>query len=176
MFQVNYFDLFELPERFQICERTLKTRYHNLQKIYHPDRLHLRTSENIQSACEKSAYINIAYKTLSNPLLRAIYCLKLKGYEWKDDRNVTLSSSFLMEQMSLREAIAELKEAPSETELMALKKTVSTHINELTLAFQHFLEVVPIPYEDASLCIQKMQFFSKLSSEIETLETAVWAY
>lgn len=65
---LNYFDLFNLPQRYALDENELTVRYLSKQKKAHS------AGDNVSSSV-----LNIAYSTLKNPLQRAEYLLSLQG-------------------------------------------------------------------------------------------------
>jgi molecular chaperone HscB len=67
---VNYFQIFNVPESFEIDEKTLTKSYFDLQKKYHPD----RNEGNVASFD-----VNNAYKVIKDYILRAEYLLELNG-------------------------------------------------------------------------------------------------
>ena len=73
----NYFELFNLSEKFEIDSEKLQENYRSIQKEIHPDRFATSTeNEKIQSMI-KSTHVNDAYQTLKSPIKRAKYILSL---------------------------------------------------------------------------------------------------
>ena len=166
----NYFELFELPQDYLLDLTQLSTRYRDLQRTLHPDR-HANTNEREQLlAVQYSATVNDAYNTLKDPVRRALYMLDLHDADL-DIENTTLHDpQFLMQQMELREALAELREQPdpeAELEQMAagLKQQQQTMATEFAQALQS-----PADLEAAKKTAVRMQFNDKLQREIVQLE------
>jgi len=166
-----YFDLFQLPIDFQIDLSALNQRYHTLQKVAHPDR-HAGTSATDQRlALQQSMQINAAFATLRDPLQRAIYMLELQGIENPQEAQTLQDSSFLLEQLQLREQLAQIPQqsdplAALDHLLTTIHTQLTTQITALTTWFNH-----PQQPETACAAIQKMQFLYKLQQETEALET-----
>lgn len=171
----NYFVLFGLSEQYQQCPKKIKEGYIKLQQEVHPDRFTQDTDHAMRLAVDFAAQVNQAYRTLLDPVLRAIYILKLNNVEWKDEASIALPTTFLIEQMELREVLASLKAEPNDLQLENIKKTIQANINTLTQELQHYLDLEPKEYEKAAFTIRKMQFFTKLTDEVEALESA-WQY
>lgn len=117
----NFFDLFQLPQTFDLSEQQLQNidqTYKQIQKEVHPDRF-VNESENVKLlALQKSATANEAVKTLKNKLLRVKYILKLHGYELSDENTRSaMSPEFLMEQLDWRETVYEAYNAKNSEEL-----------------------------------------------------------
>ena len=66
----NFFEIFEIPQTYNINEKQLEERFFALQKQYHPD------SSNIENNII-SSQINISYQTLLNKTKRAAYIINL---------------------------------------------------------------------------------------------------
>lgn len=58
---------------------SLKKRYYDLSRKFHPDFYQKATPAERQIATERSALLNKAYETLRDPFLRAEYILDLEG-------------------------------------------------------------------------------------------------
>ena len=77
----NYFELFSLPIKFEIDKTILIDRYRQLQHLVHPDKFANAGAHEKRLSVQQSAFINEALQTLKDPLLRAKYILKLKGFD-----------------------------------------------------------------------------------------------
>jgi len=73
----NYFELFNLPEKFQIDSLKLQKNYRTIQKEIHPDRFATSTENEKTQSMIKSTQVNDAYQTLKSPTKRAKYILSL---------------------------------------------------------------------------------------------------
>ncbi len=58
-----------------------------------------------------TAQVNAAFQTLKDPVARARYLLGMQGVETSEDTDTAMDTNFLMEQMELRESLAEAREA-----------------------------------------------------------------
>ena len=67
----NYFQLFNLPESYNLDSRKLVAEYHKLQLEFHPDKYSNSPESEKMSALSSASYINDAYETLKSPLKRA---------------------------------------------------------------------------------------------------------
>ncbi|KAI9759735.1 MAG: hypothetical protein M4579_002120 [Chaenotheca gracillima] len=126
---------------FTIDTRQLRKEFLQLQAKAHPDR---HADHNKNRAEAASAYINEAYKTLFNPLLRAQYLLSLRGIDTAEDETAKVEDpDLLMEVLETRE---EIEGAQEEAELDHLKKTndarIDASITVLEDAFARDDEVV----------------------------------
>ncbi|KAG5556376.1 hypothetical protein RHGRI_006842 [Rhododendron griersonianum] len=72
---VDYFQIFGLEKQYVIKEDNLEGKYKNWQKKLHPDLVHSKSEKEKEFAAEQSARVIDAYRTLGDPLSRAIYVL-----------------------------------------------------------------------------------------------------
>ncbi|KAK8925007.1 J-type co-chaperone JAC1, mitochondrial [Metarhizium anisopliae] len=100
---------------FPINLRSLRAEFLRLQSRHHPD-LHPASSKPQAEAT--SAAVNNAYKTLSNPLLRAQYLLSLQGVDVANDETLKVEEPELL--MVVLEAHETIEEARSPADLDGL--------------------------------------------------------
>ena len=92
---MNYFELFGLPIGFQVDTTKLRQAYMELQRTSHPDKFTQSSSEEQETALEKSAIANKAFTLLNNKELILPYVLEVMGYMESDEKNA-LGPDFLM--------------------------------------------------------------------------------
>ena len=100
----NFFEIFDLPEAFDIDEKVLGERYHQIQSETHPDRFAGEEEEKKLQAVQLNSFLNEAYATLKTPLRRAAYLLQRKNIDPEAVSQEDLDMELLMEQMQLRES------------------------------------------------------------------------
>ncbi|WP_454720706.1 MULTISPECIES: Fe-S protein assembly co-chaperone HscB [Cupriavidus] len=103
----DYFALFGLPATYAVDETALDTAYRTVQSQAHPDRFANAGDAERRVAMQWAAHANEAYRTLRQPLKRAIYLLSLRGVDIQAESNTAMAPSFLMQQMEWREALQE---------------------------------------------------------------------
>ena len=108
-FSKNYFDLFGLPVGFRVDGAALAERYRDLQKVVHPDRYANAPEAEQRLALQQATRVNEAFETLRDPLQRARYLLQLNGMDPDQETATTRDTEFLMQQMELRESLAEVR-------------------------------------------------------------------
>jgi molecular chaperone HscB len=173
---LNYFQLFAIEVSFDVDLNHLSQTYQTLQKTVHPDRFAHASSQEQLLAVQKSAEINDAYQTLKQPLKRAEHLLTLRGVEMPNEQQSFSDTSFLMQQMELREMLAEVKFADDIEAAFA-------HA-QLTLAeeYQQLLDVMQQQLfennsaENALACdnLRKLKFYQKLNVEADRLEDSLF--
>ncbi len=171
-FSKNYFALFELPEHYDLDAADLAERYRELQRVVHPDRFANASEQERRLAVQGASHINEAFETLKQPLSRARYMLALRGIDLNAKQETTSDAMFLMEQMELREALAE---ARAQDDPFAVIDRVMNRLGEQR---KTLIAAFPGQFEDggessldaARENVRKLQFLEKLRSEAENLE------
>ncbi len=155
----NYFEIFNLPEKFDIDLTVLQKNYREIQKKIHPDKFTTSTeNEKIQSMI-KSTQINDAYKTLKLPLKRASYITSLHT----DDKKIILPPEFLMQQMEWEEyfeSIQTKKEKVNEFDSL-IKNKKDDFIGLLQNQIDQKKD-----WDAAAITIHKLQFIEQLINKI----------
>lgn len=128
---------------FHIPLRTLRNEFLKLQALSHPDFAHSSASASAKSAATtNSAIINTAYKTLSNPLLRAQYLLhELYDVDLAGDEAGTHAEpdpELLMTVLESREII---EEADTEQDLEELRGENEKRIEEAERGLEEAFKV-----------------------------------
>lgn len=115
---MNYFELLDVEQKYDIDQALLQKQYLSKQAVYHPDRASDETTRT--EYLNISMQLNEAYKILKDDYMRAEYLLKISGQEF-DERALrnALSTSELEEIMGLYETLDAIDQLP---ELQALKK------------------------------------------------------
>ena len=168
----NHFELFGLPVAFDVDAQQLAERYRELQRILHPDRYANASDRERRLSIQHAAQVNEAFQTLKSSLRRARYLLQLKGVEFDDEKETHLDPAFLMEQMELREALADVR---TEADPLGGLNNIMADIKTRQKAMEGQLrKLFADDSEDKRLeakqLVQKMQFLVRLQQEGEELE------
>jgi molecular chaperone HscB len=116
---MDHFARLGVPAALDLEPAALDKAYFALQRQWHPDRFVAKPADERAKAAAEAAALNEAYRTLKEPLSRAIYLAGLKGVELPGDGKTIDDPDLLMEVMDARE---ELQEAASVAEIDALAK------------------------------------------------------
>ncbi len=171
----SYFELFSLPEQYQVDQQSLIRRYRKLQKGFHPDRYVSSPDRERRIALQYSSYINEAYTCLKSPLKRAHYLLIRQGVERDSAHTMSSDPEFLMQQMQWRESLAQIskKEEPDQA-LEKLREEIDQQLSDLQRQFAN--DYLAGNYTQALQLVEKMHFLEKLNEEIEALEGQLLDY
>lgn len=169
---MNYFQLFDLPEQFELDLTELGSRYLVLQKRFHPDNFAAGSERDRLLSVQQTANINDAYHSLKQPLLRAEHLLALRGLKISNEQRSFTDPAFLMQQMELREQLAEVREqtdpeqaiADIEQQLVQQRKVLQNALHQALSARSAEQDQL------AAELVRKLKFFYKLQQELELIE------
>ena len=168
----NYFELFGLPVTFDVDVADLTARYRDLQRRFHPDRFASASEPERRLSLQLTAQVNAAFQTLKDPVVRARYLLGLQGVDTGEDTDTSMDTAFLMEQMELRESLAEAREAADRhVRLESLRQRVDEEFEARSAQLRtRFMENSEPARRQARNLVREMQFLQKIAHEIEELE------
>jgi len=171
----NYFELFALPVNFDIDMASLSARYQDLQRSIHPDNFTNTTDREKRLSMQQASMINEAYQSLKDPLKRAQYLLGLNGIDVNSESNTVMDTSFLMQQMELREALDDIMDAADPlAALEVFSKDIETRIKDSISQLQeHFKESAADSLKQAEALSLQLQFLYRLREEAEDREEAL---
>jgi molecular chaperone HscB len=104
---MDHFARLGLPAALELEPASLDRAYFALQRQWHPDRFANRPAEERARASAEAAALNDAYRTLRDPLSRAVYLAQLNGVALPGDGKTIDDPDLLMEAMEAREALHE---------------------------------------------------------------------
>ena len=164
----QYFQLFRLPESFDIDEAALEQTYRTLAARFHPDRTAAASAFEQKQAVMMSATLNQAYAVLKNPTDRAAYLLKQQGIDADAPENTRMDTAFLMQQMEWREALAEARATRNEAALQKLQHEIALAQPELDAALSAaFAQRQP---ETAADLVRQGRFLNKMRQEVSAAQ------
>jgi molecular chaperone HscB len=168
----NYFELFDLPVTFDLDAADLAARYRELQRRFHPDRFASASEPERRLSLQLTAQVNAAYQTLKDPVARARYLLGLQGVDTGEDTDTAMDTTFLMEQMELRESLDEARAAADRhVRLESLRQRVEEDLEARSIQLRtRFTENSELARRQARNLVREMQFLQKLAHEVEELE------
>jgi molecular chaperone HscB len=169
-FSRNHFDLFDLPVGYALDRELLAERFRALQSAVHPDRFASAPDQERRLSMQASTRVNEAFQTLKDPLQRALYLLTL--YPDTSAHAAAQDIAFLMEQMELRETLAEARGARDPQAAVA---GVLDHIARSERAIgaeltRLFSGPSPEDLTAARAAVHKLQFLDKCRRDAEALE------
>jgi molecular chaperone HscB len=169
----NHFDLFQLPAKFDLDQDALDAAYREIQGRVHPDRFVNASDAEKRVAMQWATRANEAYQTLRHPQKRAQYLCELHGVDLQTESNTAMPMDFLMQQMELREALADARAARDAGALDALDAQVRGERRQRLAQVGKLLDAGD--YQGAAQGVRALMFLDKFGDELqyafEALET-----
>jgi molecular chaperone HscB len=103
---MRFYEAFDLEPALSLDTEDLKKRFYERSRQWHPDKFSRASAAEQEKALEMTAVLNDAFRTLRDPIARAEYFLKEKGFELSKEAPPEL----LEEVFELNMALEELKE------------------------------------------------------------------
>ncbi|GAB2303133.1 hypothetical protein Dimus_037127 [Dionaea muscipula] len=157
---IDYFRIFGLEKKFDIEQDGLEGKYKGWQKKLHPDLVHSKSERERRYAAEQSARVIDAYRTLSDPLSRAIYLMKLEGIHVDEEQTVS-DPKLLVEIMEIREAV---EEASDPRGLKDIQSQVQEKLKHWSESFLRAFQCQST--DDAVNSIRRMTYYKRIDEEI----------
>lgn len=170
----SYFELFSLPESFDLDREALDRAHRLLQGRYHPDRYVNADERERRLALQLTSLINDAYQTLCSPLRRAAYLLSLHGVNPEEVDQAQLGGDFLHRQLALREELEDIRAGGALEALDAFKKGVQTELDEGFAQFRRYF--LDARYCEARPVYNRLQFLARLREEVDQAEEKLLDY
>ena len=166
---MNHFELFGLPNQFDLDKNHLSEKFRDLQRQFHPDKFASASERDRLMSVQKAAEINDAYQTLKTPIERAEYLLSLHDVNIRGEHQTMSDPMFLMEQMELRETLEDISHSNDPNDALL------EFDNQVQSMYQHHIELLQQQLADkewniAADSVRKLKFVNKLRREIEQLE------
>jgi molecular chaperone HscB len=159
----NHFELFGLSPAFAVESEALERSYREIQSKVHPDRFAHAGDAERRASLQWTTRVNEAFQVLKNPVLRAKHLLELHGIDVAFETNTAMPSDFLMQQMELREALEDAKNAAA---LDELRKNLVTEKRAMEKAIAEAIDGRK-DYAGAAGLVRKLQFLDRLDEEID---------
>lgn len=160
----QYFDLFQLPEQFNLDISQLEQHYRRLAAQCHPDKFATKSAFEQKQAMMMTATINEAYRVLNHPLNRAAYLLQQHGINADAPEHTHFANDFLMQQIQWRE---QLEEARADKNITALDQLLHEIEAAQTILYQQLNQAFIIhDFENAAALVRQGRFLDKLQQEI----------
>lgn len=161
----SYFALFGLPETFALDLAQLERARLAVQSQVHPDRFAAGTDRDKRLAMQWAAQANAAYLTLKNPVRRATYLCERRGAPIQAENNTAMPADFLMQQMTWRETLDELRDAADAAGLQALQAEVLAQRAERLAAVRQALDEENAPQKAAEQ-VRALLFLDRFADEL----------
>ncbi|WP_207001123.1 Fe-S protein assembly co-chaperone HscB [Trinickia mobilis] len=162
----SHFDLFQLPARYTLDADTLEHAYRTVQTQVHPDRFAAAGDAQKRIAMQWATRANEAYRTLRDPLKRAIYLLSIRGVDVAMESNTAMEPAFLMQQMEWREGV---EDAAAAKNIDALDALLNELREEERVRFTKLAALLDNGADQAAAeAVRQLMFIERVAAEIGT--------
>lgn len=171
----NYFELFGLNPVFDIDTTVLHAQQQRLQASCHPDRHVDASDQEKRWSVQMASWVNQAYETLRDPVKRSRYLLEINGANLPDDSATTSDTTFLMEQIELREAVDACRQGDNAFERSEeIESRLKQRADEMSRDFvEHF---TASRFDAAIDSSRKMQFVQRIQQQLSELQFELGDY
>ncbi|XP_039248355.1 iron-sulfur cluster co-chaperone protein HscB-like isoform X2 [Styela clava] len=160
---LTFFEIFNMDEKFDISTLKLQKDFKDMQRVFHPDKYSLQGAREKDLSAQISSLLNVAYKTLLDPLSRGVYMLKQRGITIDEETQLS-NPEFLMEIMELNEQISSSENEENLRKIQdEVVETYNELINEISIAFNSNKLV------DAKEYIIKLRYYNNVSEKLKHL-------
>jgi len=164
----NHFEIFGVPEEFDVDLDALEKRYLELQREVHPDRFAAASKAEQRVSMQLATRVNEAYETLKYPLDRAEYLLRLADVDPELETNTAMPPEFLAAQLERREALEAAVAAGDWERLIALSSEL--RVEEDALLGRLGRQLDARDWDNATASLRQLKFLEKFSEEIDSAE------
>jgi molecular chaperone HscB len=105
----GFYRFFGLEENLLIDTADLQRRFYELSRQLHPDRFGRKSAREQQFSVEATSNLNDGYRTLRDPVKRAEYLLKQRGFDIGEQRTKDVPPELLEEVFELNMALEEMR-------------------------------------------------------------------
>lgn len=110
----DYFAFLGVPRKLNLDPRELEQQFRALSRQFHPDYFYNASPAERVASLERSSYLNDAYRTLKQPILRISYLLELEGVltaadHGHGDASKQVPPALLEEVFALNEELDEVR-------------------------------------------------------------------
>jgi molecular chaperone HscB len=167
----SHFELFGLPERFELDLAELQAAYRRLQAVVHPDRFASAGDTERRLAMQLATRVNEAYRTLAEPGRRAAYLCERHGVPLQADTNTSMAPDFLVQQMEWREALEDARGRRDPDALTGLSRVLCDHRGRLLREIADAIDRER-DYRHAADAVRRWMFVDKFGVEVAAAEEA----
>lgn len=160
----NHFELFQLPQRFEVDLAALNAAYREVQNQVHPDKFVHAGAAGQRVAMQWATRANEAYQVLKDPLQRAAYLCELHGAALQTESNTAMPRAFLMQQMAWREALQEVRASRDQQALEALEQELQRERKLLLARIGQLLDAGQ--FQDAAQEVRCLMFVNRFGEEV----------
>ena len=113
--ELDYFTCMNLPRRLLLDEKSLEETFYSLSRTFHPDFYANKDEGEKMVSLRNTALLNIAYRTLKDPIQRAEYLIRLEAAGSVKDIRSAPPADLFDEILEIQENLEEFRSITSQT-------------------------------------------------------------
>jgi len=179
--QASCFEVLGLPKSYFVEPSALEERFKERSRKLHPDRFAQKTARERRLSLEWTTAVNDAYRTLRDPLRRALYLVKGWGLDIEKETGAAamrrLPPEFLDEVMDLREVLAEARSRKDLAKVESLAASIESRQSALLEELAGSLRALEAAGGQADLGkagreLAMLKYLQRLGEDIEAIQMA----
>lgn len=171
----NFFQIFSIPEAYDLDPVLLAENYRELQAQVHPDRFANASEAEKLQAVKSTSVLNDAYETLRSPQGRAAHLLQLRDVDVSKVSQSDLSPALLFEQIQLREELEDIpRDEKSLNKLDHMRKQIEEKVRDCQKLFVKNFNTGQLLRAKSNY--YEMQYLFKLLSDMDAIEEDLLGY
>ena len=149
----DFFEFFDLPRNLSIDTKDLEKRFYALSRKWHPDLFARKSEAEREESLEATAVLNDGYRTLREPIARALYLLKQEGFDVAEQGSKDVPTDLLEEVFELNMAVEELQDGDesARAQLISARQRFETMRAELDAELQQKFAAWDASHDKAAL-------------------------
>jgi molecular chaperone HscB len=166
------FALLGLPVQYALDRTALESAYRQVQGIVHPDRHATASDRDLRVAVQWATAANEAVRVLRDPVRRAALLCERHGYPVDAESNTSMPASFLIQQMSWREALDEARDSGDPAALEALRCSLDSARSALSERVERAIDHQQ-NWAEAVAAVREWMFVERFADAVEAAEFAL---
>jgi molecular chaperone HscB len=166
------FALLGLPVRYALDRTALESAYRQVQSIVHPDRFATSSDRDLRVAVQWAAATNEAVRVLRDPVKRAALLCERHGHPVDAESNTSMPATFLIQQMSWREALDDARDSGDPVALEALRRSLDSARAALSQRVERAIDHQQ-NWSEAVAAVREWMFVERFADAVEAAEFAL---
>ncbi len=167
------FQILGVEPVFTLDLPALEQRHRELSRALHPDRFAGRPASERRQALSRAIEVNVAFRTLRDPLQRAEAMLRRIGFEREEGQEPKPDAAFLMDVMELREALTDARRAGDLSRVRELTARVRASETEARRALAELFAARPIEVPAVERRLGELRYFQRFLDEAAAIEDEI---
>ncbi len=167
---MQFYESLGLEPKLSLDLDDLKKRFYERSRQWHPDRFSRASADEQQRALDMTAVLNDAFRTLREPVTRAEYFLKQKGFELSKEAPPELLEEVFELNMALEELrggddSARPQLAQAEARFEGMRAAIDGELSDLFVKYDDS-EGPPV-LEEIRAALNRRRYINNLVREVE---------